>query len=94
MKLAFPNISRTYNPTKRCVRFGGYDSVFEVSFDLDEDALYRMAPQADQSEESLLAVFDLNRMQIERAANAAYSRRRQKSHWLPASAFAFRPADG
>jgi hypothetical protein len=32
MTLHFPNASRNYNPTQRCVCFWGHDSAFEVSF--------------------------------------------------------------
>lgn len=48
MAFKFPNASRSYNPTKQCVRFLGYDTVFEVSFDPDERALRRWSPKALQ----------------------------------------------
>jgi hypothetical protein len=75
--LNFPNSSRSYNSTKHCVCFRGYDSVFEVAFELDERALHRMSPNAVADEASVLAVFDMNRARIERAAAKSYARRRQ-----------------
>jgi len=44
MTLHFPNASRNYNPTQRCVCFWGHDSAFEVSFHLDEEALCKISP--------------------------------------------------
>jgi hypothetical protein len=79
MTLSFPNASRNYNSTKRCVCFKGYDSVFEIAFELDEQALHEMSPDDEPGEKAMLAVFDLNRGRIERAAAVSYSRRRQLS---------------
>jgi hypothetical protein len=85
MTLHFPNASRNYNPTQRCVCFWGHDSAFEVSFHLDEEALCKISPYVDRNEASLLHVFDVNRVRIQEAASAAYSRRRQNYHRLSAS---------
>ena len=57
--------------------FKGYDSVFEVSFELDEDALHEMSPDAGSGEAAVLAVFDQNRAKIARAAARSYSRKRR-----------------
>jgi Protein of unknown function (DUF1488) len=85
MALHFPNASRNYNPTQRCVCFWGHDSAFEVSFHLDEEALCKISPYVDRNEASLLHVFDVNRVRIQEAASVAYSRRRQNYHRLSAS---------
>jgi hypothetical protein len=85
MTLHFPNASRNYNPTQRCVCFWGHDSAFEVSFHLDEEALCKISPYVDRNEVSLLHVFDVNRVRIQEAASVAYSRRRQNYHRLSAS---------
>ena len=85
MTLHFPNASRNYNPTQRCVCFWGHDSAFEVSFHLDEEALCKISPYVDRNEASLLHVFDVNRVRIQEAASVAYSRRRQNYHRLSAS---------
>ncbi|MES1198580.1 MAG: DUF1488 family protein [Pseudomonadota bacterium] len=87
MTLKFPNTSRSYNAVKQCVRFRGYDTVFEISFDLAEGALRRLSPGAAQDETSLLAVFDLHRDRIERVANAVYSRQQKEFLNLSASDF-------
>jgi len=84
--LNFPNTSRVYDKTRRCIRFWGHDSALEISFQIDEDALQRISP-TQQNETSLLHVFDANRARIERAAQSAYSRSRQNYHRLSASDF-------
>ena len=85
MTLHFPNASRHYNPTQRCVCFWGYDSAFEMSFHLDEDALFRISPYVDRNEASLLHVFDVNRARIHEAASVAYTRQQQNYYRLSAS---------
>lgn len=86
MTLNFPNTSRVYDGTRRCVRFWGHDAATEISFHIDEDALQRISP-AKQDETSLLRVFDMNRAKIQRAAHSAYSRSRQNHHRLSAADF-------
>ena len=88
MTLSFPNASRSYDPAKQCVRFRGYDSVFEIAFHLDEAALQKISPYTPADESSLLAVFDLHRDRINRIALIAYKlRRRQSLHRLSAADF-------
>jgi Protein of unknown function (DUF1488) len=69
MTLNFPNASRHYNPTQRCVCFWGHDSAFEISFHLDEEALCKISPFVDRNEASLLHVFDVNRLRIQESAS-------------------------
>jgi hypothetical protein len=69
MTLYFPNASRNYSPTRRCVCFWGHDSAFEVSFHLDEEALCKISPYANRDEASLLHVFDVSRARIQETAN-------------------------
>ncbi len=85
MTLHFPNASRHYNPAQRCVCFWGHDSAFEISFQLDEEALCKISPYADRNEASLLHVFDVNRTRIQESASVAYSRRQQNCCRLSAS---------
>jgi hypothetical protein len=86
--LNFPNTSRVYDEAKRCIRFWGHDASFEISFQVDDEALQRISPHQQQDEDSLLRVFDTNRARIERVAQTAYSRRRRQNyHLLPASDF-------
>ena len=42
----FPNHSRSYDQTRRAVRFWGHDSAIEASFYIDEAALKRIEPDA------------------------------------------------
>ena len=62
-------------------------STFEIVFHVGEEALKMMSPQAQCDEASLLHVFDVNRVQIERVADNAYSLRRQSYHRLSDTIF-------
>jgi hypothetical protein len=42
MALSFPNQSRSYDATRRAVRFWGHDSAMEA-FDLNRDLIYATA---------------------------------------------------
>jgi Protein of unknown function (DUF1488) len=87
MALHFPNASRNYDATRHCVRFWGHDSTTEVSFYLEEDALFKISPYSDRDEASMLHVFDVNLARIQEAASVAYGRspQRQSYHRLSAS---------
>lgn len=87
MTLHFPNASRNYDSTRHCVCFWGQDSTIEVSFQLDEDALFKISPYSDRDEASMLRIFDVNLARIQEAASAAYARspQRQGYHRLSAS---------
>jgi hypothetical protein len=87
MALHFPNASRNYDATRHCVRFWGHDSTTEVSFYLEEDALFKISPYSDRDEASMLHVFDVNLARIQEAASIAYGRspQRQSYHRLSAS---------
>jgi hypothetical protein len=71
--LNFPNDSRSYDPTRRGVRFWGYDGPMEVSFFVTAEALQRLQPSA-QEEEELLKTFDAYQSDIRNAAHRAYKR--------------------
>jgi uncharacterized protein DUF1488 len=68
MALSFPNQSRSYDVTRRVVRFGGYDSAMESSFLVTEDALKRVQPDIQFDETGSLHAFDSNRSLIYAAA--------------------------
>jgi hypothetical protein len=87
MTLNFPNLSRSYDASRRSVRFWGYDGTLEISFFLEESAFRQIAPGTDHDEAALLKSFDGNRDQIFRAAKEVYSRRRRGSYALTASDF-------
>ena len=57
----FPNHSRSYDSTRRAVRFWGHDSAIEASFYIDEDAMTRIQPGVRLDESGLLNAFDANR---------------------------------
>ena len=40
MALQFPNISRSFDATRGCVRFSGYDHTREVAFFIEQDVVY------------------------------------------------------
>ena len=77
MSLNFPNASRSYEQRKQCVSFWGYDSTAEIAFEVDDEALHFMCPNAERNESSLLSAFDDNRARIEQAATKTYVKHRQ-----------------
>jgi hypothetical protein len=86
MGLMFPNPSRSYDATRRAVRFWGHDSAMEWSFFVTEDALKKVHPaMAQQDEAGMLGAFDAHRERIWAAAGRAYSRGRKGSYELGAA---------
>jgi hypothetical protein len=85
MALAFPNLSRSYDATRRAVRFWGHDRAMEWSFFVTVDALKRVHPAMAQDEASMLAAFDSHRERICAAAGRAYSRGRKGSYEIGAA---------
>jgi hypothetical protein len=82
MALQFPNISRSFDATRGCVRFSGYDHTREVAFFIEQDVVRHVDGGALVSLESLLAAFDHHRDKICRAAVRAYGQRREGSYTL------------
>ncbi len=87
MALNFPNWSRSYDATRRAVRFWGYDSAMEASFFVSEEALKRVQPDMPFDEAGLLRAFDANRDLICAAAAKVYARGRRGSYDLITSDF-------
>lgn len=85
MMLEFPNDSRSYDATRRAVRFWGHDSALECSFFVTEDALKHVAPAMCQDEAGMLNAFDLNRECIRDAAARVYERGTKGSYELGAA---------
>jgi hypothetical protein len=83
----FPNHSRSYDPTRRAVRFWGHDSAIEASFFIAEDALRRIQPDACLDEPGFLNAFDINRDLICAAAAKIYVRGSKGSYDLVAADF-------
>ena len=87
MALNFPNVSRSYDQARQSVRFWGYDSAFEISFYVAEDALRLISPEAYEGEAAMLQAFDANLPRIQQVAAKAYSRKRQSYYQLSAPDF-------
>ncbi|MGH9614423.1 MAG: DUF1488 domain-containing protein [Bryobacteraceae bacterium] len=87
MAISFPNHSRSYDTTRRAVRFWGHDSAMEWSFFVTEDALRRLQPDMPRDAASLLFAFDSNRTMIYAAAGRAYGRDRKGSYELGVADF-------
>ena len=82
MTLQFPNISRSFDTTRGCVRFAGYDHTREVAFFIEADAIRRVDGGMLPGAESLLSAFDRNRDRICQAAGKAYGKRNEGSYTL------------
>ena len=87
MALSFPNHSRSFDATRRAVRFWGHDSAMETSFFVTEDALKRIQPDMRLDEDGLLGAFDSNRDLIYTAAANVYSRGRKGCYEVVAADF-------
>ncbi len=87
MSIRFLNASRSYDATRRSVCFWGHDATFEITFNVEEDALRLISPQSHGGEAALLQAFDANRPRIETAAIKAYGRTRQSFYRLSGSDF-------
>jgi Protein of unknown function (DUF1488) len=85
--IAFPNYSRSYDHTRRAVRFWGHDSAIEASFFVSEDALKRLQPDIDSDESGFLNAFDCHRDLICAAAARVYVRGSRGSYDLVAANF-------
>jgi Protein of unknown function (DUF1488) len=82
MALRFPNNSRSYDATRRAIRFWGYDSAMEASFFVDVEALKRIQPDLRFDESGLLSAFDTNRDLIYATAAKVYGRGHKGSYDL------------
>jgi Protein of unknown function (DUF1488) len=87
MTLNFPNRSRSFDSTRRAVRFWGYDTAMEASFFITEDALKQVQPDMRFDEAGLLNAFDTNRELIYATASKVYARGRKGSYDLHSTDF-------
>ncbi len=78
----FPNRSRSYDATRRAIRFWGYDRSIESSFYLSEAALMRLQPNLQSNVPDILRAFDTNRERIYEIAAKVYARGRRGSYNL------------
>jgi hypothetical protein len=87
MTINFPNQSRSYDATRRAVRFWGYDGAMEASFFVNAEALKRVQPDMPFDEAGLLRAFDGHRAAIQAAAAKVYGRGHRGSYDLMPSDF-------
>jgi hypothetical protein len=85
--LQFPNRSRSFDTTRGCVRFSGYDRTREVPFFIEEDAVRGVDGGSLTNLDALLAALDRHRDRICKAADRAYGRRREGSYTLKRTDF-------
>jgi hypothetical protein len=83
----FPNHSRSFDSTRRAVRFWGHDSAIEASFFISEDALRQIQSDVRPDEPGFLKAFDSNRDLICAAAGKLYVRGSRGSYDLVAANF-------
>ena len=87
MGLNFPNQMRSFDASRRAVRFWGHDSAMEAVFFATEDALKRVQPGIRSDEAGLLRAFDANRDLINVTAAKVYARGHRGSYNLDTTDF-------
>ncbi len=70
--LKFPNPSRSYDASRHCVCFWGYDDSREITFMIDDAMLRNLQPGVGSDEGSLLSAFDEFREKVLEIANRQY----------------------
>ncbi|TDN69880.1 DUF1488 domain-containing protein [Paraburkholderia sp. BL10I2N1] len=81
MSLNFPNPSRSYDASRHCVVFWGYDDSREIAFQVDEAVLSNLSPGMASDESSMLAAFDLHHDRVLLLARGVYSGGPQKNRY-------------
>ena len=82
MAITFPNRSRSYDATRRAVRFWGYDRSMESSFFIMADTLKQIQPNLRFDATDMLRAFDVNRERIYSIAAKVYARGRRGTYDL------------
>lgn len=72
--LNFPNPSRSYDATRQCVFFWGYDDSREITFQVDSATLKGLQPAVGSDERSILVAFDEARDKLLEIAKKQYVR--------------------
>ncbi len=85
MSIGFPNQSRSYDPDRHRIRFWGHDDALEVSFFLEESAIFKIAPRTGNAEAAILAAFDAARDRIMAAAAKVFSPSQPRAFYVLAS---------
>jgi hypothetical protein len=86
MPLGFPNQSRSFDVDGHRVRFWGHDGALEISFFLDESAIFKLYPLTQNVEAAILAAFDAARERIHAVAGKLYSPKQRRSFYVLAAA--------
>jgi Protein of unknown function (DUF1488) len=87
MALQFPNVSRNYDAEHRRIRFWGHDNALEVSFFLDENAIFRLNPRTKNVEDGMLGTFDESIDKIHQVAGRLYASGKRSFYVLAAEDF-------
>jgi hypothetical protein len=87
MALLFPNVSRSFDATRGCVRFSGYDRTREVLFFVEQDAIREVDGTALTNSDALLSAYDRHRDRTCKAATKAYGKRDEGSYTLTSADF-------
>ena len=88
MTLAFLNPSRSFDATRNAVCFIGHDSMFQVRFFVEAEALAGSGiARGGSGETAYLSTFDALRTFIHDVASKAYARSRRDSYTLTAADF-------
>lgn len=72
--LQFPNPSRSYDASRHCVCFWGYDNSREITFMVDSAMLRNLQPGVGSDERSVLGAFDALRDKVLEIAKKQYVR--------------------
>ncbi len=80
MMVNFPNPSRSFEAKRNRICFWGYDSVIEISFFVEADALQKICPDMVSTEAGFLKAFDAERKRIHEVADRVYGRGRKGSY--------------
>jgi hypothetical protein len=70
--LQFPNPSRSYDASRHCVCFWGYDNSREITFMVDDAVLRNLQPGVGSDERSVLGAFDEFREKVLEIAKKQY----------------------
>ena len=87
MTMTFSNASRSYDHTRRQIRFVGHDGMLTIPFRLNVDAIMKHSPGDPGDENVYLRSSDGRRDAIQSVASKAYSHRRQTMYVLTADDF-------
>ncbi|MCF3638550.1 DUF1488 domain-containing protein [Rhizobium sp. TRM95111] len=87
MTLSFPNPARSYDESKRRVRFVGHDGMFEIRFFLPVDVFAGDISPRNGTERDYLSAFDRMRQRILETARKAYAANRRDTIELDARSF-------